>query len=122
MSVWFQQVVGHRLDPVKIVDLNTKEVLWDVDAHTKFEFEWARQWFDVTALPSAAVKVVLCACSRMHASLGTCFHSSSMTPLEQVTLDSEVTSQLGQPLQRTIPACLHSRALPVDSKWSIPAF
>ena len=52
------QVIGHRLDPVKVVDVGNGEVVWDAEAHTTYTFPWARQAFAVRTLPSAALQIV----------------------------------------------------------------
>jgi len=52
------EVVGHRLDPVKVTYVETKQLLWDAESHTTYDFPWARQYFALRILPSNAVQVV----------------------------------------------------------------
>jgi len=51
------EVVGHRLDPVKVIDVKTKQLLWDAESFTTYDFPWARQHFRLHVLPHA-VQVV----------------------------------------------------------------
>ncbi len=52
------QVVGHRLDPVKVLDIVSKEVVWDAEAQTVYENPWARNFFAVRMSSAAAVQVI----------------------------------------------------------------
>ena len=50
-------VVGHRLDPVKVTDVATQDVLWDAEAQTKYDNPWAREYFSVRLSSDGAVQV-----------------------------------------------------------------
>jgi hypothetical protein len=51
------QVIGHRLDPVRVIDYTSKEVLWDAETHTAYEHAWARQAFTVRTSSPGVMQV-----------------------------------------------------------------
>jgi hypothetical protein len=52
------QVMGHRLDPLKVIDADNKQVLWDAEECTSFDHAWASHFFSLRSLrPSGAIQV-----------------------------------------------------------------
>eukprot|EP00960_Hanusia_phi_P062600 765210-Hanusia_phi.AAC.2 len=45
------QLVGHRLDPIVLLDCESREVMWDAESNTRYNFPWAKERLRIKKLP-----------------------------------------------------------------------